>query len=261
MSLPRFFMTIPDMHPRLRPGLSGAISCEKSICHHLVKVLRMRPGEEIELVERGTWAAWRCRLDEVSDSDVRVTVLDALPQTSYPFRTTLLFGYSKGDKNERIVRQATELGVARIMPTVFERSVSRPDEKRTVRKHERLQMVAQSAAEQSHRSDIPDVRTIASFGGALEVLAADKTDLIVVPWEEEAVAALSQALSLDDLPQTPHIALVIGPEGGVSLSEIEALRAMGALTASLGPSILRVDTAVCAALAVVHDLLWARARA
>ena len=263
MALPRFFMTIPEGHPPLYVGMSGGINCEKPLCHHLVNVLRARPGDEVELVERDTWVVWLCRLDEVSAENVSVTVLDELLQKPLPYQTTLLFGLSKGDKNERIVRQATELGVARIMPTIFERSVSRPDAKKAARKKERLQAIAESAAEQSHRADIPKVCEILSFEEALTSLCQENPDglphPILVPWEEETPRALSQDINAPALKETPHITVVIGPEGGISQNEITELRNRGAHTVSLGPTILRVDTAVVATLAIVHDLLFAQA--
>ena len=258
MTRPRFFMTVPKDHPPIYVGMSGGISCEKELCHHLVNVLRLHPKDTIELIERGSWSSWLCRLDTISGEDVRVTVLDALPQKPLPYRTTLFYGFSKGDKNDRIVRQATELGVARLMPVIFERSVSRPSPKRAVHKFERLQAIAQSAAEQSHRADIPDAREIAPFAVALKRLREDKPDLILVLWEEEEPRPLSRSIDLSALPDDPSVALVVGPEGGISQDEIAALRAAGAVTASLGPTILRVDTAVAAALSILQDTLSAR---
>jgi 16S rRNA (uracil1498-N3)-methyltransferase len=238
--------------------MSGGINCEEKACRHMVSVLRLQVGDEIEIVERDDWRAWRCRLDSTVLGKVSVTVLEALPAAAPPFATTLLFGLAKGDKNERIVRQATELGVACLMPVIFERSVSRPDPKRAANKVARLRAVAASAAQQAHRADVPKVEELLPFATVLGRLRESKPDLLLVPWEEEAAQPLSQSIDASTLPPHPRVTLVVGPEGGISAEEIDALRQLGARAASLGATILRVDTAACAALAILHNTLNAR---
>ena len=271
MALPRFFVSLPSSHPPVEVGQVGSISCEKEVCHHIVNVLRLKVGDRIEIAQRELWTVWLCELETVSADDVRVSVLEQIPQSEEPFETTLVLGFSKGDTNEKVVRQATELGVKRIVPVLFERSISRPDEKRAKTKIERLRKVALSAAQQSHRLDVPVIEELQSFPAAIELISALQADLMLVPWEEERVTSLATVIKQEqlqkqiymqhpDIPQVtesryPHVLVVIGPEGGISADEIDTLRGIGARSVSLGSTILRVDTAAVAALAIVHDAL------
>ena len=271
MALPRFFVSLPSAHPPLEAGQVGSIKCEKEVCHHIANVLRLKVGDRIEIAQRGKWTVWLCELETVNANDVRVSVLEHIPQESLPVETTLVLGFSKGDTNERVVRQTTELGVKRIVPVLFERSISRPDEKRAKLKIERLRKVALSAAQQSHRLDVPVVEELQSFSTAIELISALQADLLIVPWEEERAASLTSTIKQAQLPKQipvqhpdipqvtesryPHVVVTIGPEGGISAGEIDTLRRIGVRSVSLGSTILRVDTAAVAALAVVHECL------
>ena len=271
MALPRFFVSLPVKHPALEVGQTGGIGCEKEACHHIANVLRLKVGDKIEIVQRDSWTAWLCQLTHVTSDDVRVKVLEKIPQEGNPFETTLVLGFSKGDTNEKVVRQATELGVARIVPVLFERSISRPDEKRAKTKLDRLRKIALTAAQQSHRLDVPAVEELQGFSAAVELISALQADLLLVLWEEELSISLASVIKQKrlpkqicaqhpDIPQVtesryPHVVTVIGPEGGISTDEVDALRALGAHSVSLGPTILRVDTAAVTALAIVHDAL------
>ncbi|MCL2526367.1 MAG: 16S rRNA (uracil(1498)-N(3))-methyltransferase [Coriobacteriia bacterium] len=269
MSLPRFFIDQPTKQSGHEgcTDFSGVIVADMTLCfdkssssyHHIANVLRIEPGEQIELVVRDVWAPWLCEIESIDTRELHVRVLSAIETPLLPFETTLVLGFCKGDTNEKVVRQATELGVTRIIPTLFARSVSRPDSKKAASKIERLRKIAMASAQQAHRNDLPEILKLQSFGTALKTVNDLLPDLIAVPWEEEGVHhSLSELIENSLLPEAPEITrmvIVIGPEGGIRADEIEQLHDIGAHSVSLGPTILRVDTAACTAIAVSHDAL------
>jgi 16S rRNA (uracil1498-N3)-methyltransferase len=253
MSLHRFFLTAPlaDNDPALLP-LSDADA------HHAVAVLRVRAGEEIEVVEPAPVSAlWRVRVVEVAADDERgwlvaerVTQLASRPVG--PF-VTLFQGVAKGEKMDVIVRQAVEVGAAEIVPILSARSVVKLDERKAAERGSRWRRIAESAAKQSHRLRVPDVSDPIRFADALALLSA--YDAAVVLWEEHRGRGIASVLASVGRAEGSRIALVIGPEGGFSAEEIASLEGSGVVPASLGPTILRTETAAVAALAIaVHEL-------
>ncbi|MCL2403691.1 MAG: 16S rRNA (uracil(1498)-N(3))-methyltransferase [Coriobacteriia bacterium] len=258
MARPRFFIDQPHVHQVFAADTDAFLRSDSEAYRHIVQVLRLGAGKSVELVQRGVWVTWLCTITSIDDEQVTLRVIEALESRELPFQTTLVLGFSKGDTNEKVVRQATELGVKRIIPVLLERSISRPDAKRAKTKVERLRKIAASAAQQAHRSDLPVIEDLQSFAATVQMVEGLEADLIVVPWEEEGDHPLSACIKntdLDSSSQATHVVVVIGPEGGISLDEITALRDIGARSVSLGPTILRVDTAACTALAIVHDVL------
>ena len=254
MARPRFFIE-EDYRQEFALGATLTIPSTSPVYRHAIKALRLELNEQAELVFCNVWDVWLCTLISVDAQSLTFKFLEKMQVKSLPFESILAIGFSKGDTNERVVRQASELGVARIIPVLFERSVSRPDHKRARAKVERLRKVSLSASQQSHRADLPIVEELKSFSEFTELIADLSPELLLAAWEEEQEATLSDCLY--DLPSTDalRILTVIGPEGGISAGEMDVLRRAGAKSLSLGPTILRVDTAVVAALAVVHSTL------
>jgi len=255
MSLHRFFLTAPlaENDPALLP-LSDADA------HHAVAVLRVRAGEEIEVVEPAPEIAlWRVRVVEAAADEERgwlvaerVTRLAAPP--SGP-SVTLFQGVAKGDKMDSIVRQAVEVGAAEIVPVLTMRTVVKLDERKCADRGERWRRIAESAAKQAHRLRVPDVSDPVKLPDALPLLA--EYDAAVVLWEEHHGAGIDAALArvAAEHRGNARVAVVVGPEGGFSAEEVAALEVAGAQPASLGPSILRTETAAVVALAIaVHAL-------
>ncbi|MCL2680501.1 MAG: 16S rRNA (uracil(1498)-N(3))-methyltransferase [Coriobacteriia bacterium] len=268
MTLPRFFITLPSDQQPCAPGstllLSRTGDFDAQVYHHLVTVLRLKSGEQIQIVQRDSWQGWLCQIETIDATQLTLRVITKLEAASDPFELTLVIGCSKGDTTEQVVRQASELGVARIMPVLFDRCVSRPRGTRAEGKIARLQKVAQSAAQQSQRCDLPIVTQLYSFSAAAEQLVQLQPDALFILWEEEEEpsSTLTEMLAKLPLPdpavRRPHIVLVVGPEGGITYSEVAALRELGGSSVSLGRSILRVDTAACAAVAITAAALRSR---
>ena len=163
-------------------------------------------------------------------------------------------GLPKADKLEWIIQKATELGVWEIWPVEMTRSVARLGKNdRDAKKRERFSRIALEAAKQSGRAHVPEVREAVSFEKALKRLEEEPFDLILVAWEEEHALPLSKAVekyrqSHDELKR---VLIVIGPEGGIDEAEQQSLATLGAQSVTLGPRILRTETAGLCALAAL----------
>lgn len=210
---------------------------------HMTKSLRMRAGEHIT-VSDGQGMDYGCEITGIDEIGVHVKVLYSQPSNvEANVKVTLYQGLPKGDKMDLIVQKAVELGVYKIVPVLTERSVSRPDGKSAAKKRERWQKIAEEAAKQSGRGLVPVVENIKTFH---EIIWENCEPLKILFYE--GGGAPMQAI-LKNYPE--QIALLIGPEGGWDKNEVGVLELVGAKTATLGPRILRTETAPLAALSVV----------
>lgn len=236
------------------PGQSVTLSEAESA--HAAKVLRLRSGEKIQLLDgERLWNAELARVDE--RTSVALTG-DECPSPESKTRVTLWQGLPKADKLEWIVQKATELGAWAIWPVEMERSVAKADKaERSEKKRERLSRIALEAAKQSGRAHVPEAARTVSFSQALERLEKDPSELVLVAWEEEHALPLSQAVReharRHGAPQS--VCIVIGPEGGISRAEWQALHDAGAVSVTLGRRILRTETAGLCALSVLWGAL------
>ena len=167
-------------------------------------------------------------------------------RTSTGRAVVLLQGLPKGDKLEWVLQKATELGVSAVWPVVTARSVARPRADALGTRHTRWQRIVEEAARQSGRADVPEVTVLRALDEAVRTLPAGVRLLVLD--EEERSERLGRAAG--DGP----VALVVGPEGGLGREEVDALRAAGGVPVSLGPLVLRTETAGLAALAVLRHL-------
>lgn len=209
---------------------------------HAAKVLRLRPGDEVCAMD-GAGHRWRAGVDAVDGSAVTLRLLEALPANEAPVRVTVYQGMPKADKLEFIAQKLTELGIAALVPVVMSRSVARPEAKERDKRRERLDRIAREAAKQCRRAMPVDVAPALSWREACERMQAH--DLLLAPWEDARGRRVRDAWTAQ--PGARDIGIVIGPEGGIAPEEIEALEALGALTVTLGPRILRAETAAVTA--------------
>ncbi|MDR3685824.1 MAG: 16S rRNA (uracil(1498)-N(3))-methyltransferase [Coriobacteriia bacterium] len=246
MSAHRFFLTAP-----LAPVPGGLMPMAPADVHHAVDVLRLRVGETIDVVEPDG-RVWRISLTEVGSEGVVGDVVREIPTLSLP-RVTLFQGVAKGDKMDDIVRQAVEVGAEAIVPILTARSVVQLDERRSAQRAERWQRVALAAAKQSKRATVPLVSAPVPLRDALVELAA--FDGAVVLWEECEGLGIASAVKRCASSADARVALIVGPEGGLATEEVDALVALGATPATLGPTILRTETAAIVALALAIGAL------
>ncbi|MHB8947381.1 MAG: RsmE family RNA methyltransferase [Bacillota bacterium] len=226
----------------------GSVSFGPDQLRQMTRVLRLRPDETvIAVVPGGPGEAGR---EFIARPDGTV-VAERLGQAPAPVPVTLFQGLPKGDRFELILQKATELGAAAVVPVLTERVVARPRPEQVPGKLTRWRAVAREAAEQCGRSDLPDV--VAPVDWPAACAAASLADLALVPWENETAAGLKEIVR-SDVSRTAarlRVAVLIGPEGGLSPREVEAARRSGVRPVGLGPRILRTETAAVAALTMV----------
>lgn len=239
----------------------GRVVFDRGETRHLARVLRLRPGD-IVLAADGQGRDYTVRLETVGETATG-DVLGVAPRAAESaLRLTLVQSVPKGDKMEQIVRAATELGVARVVPVLAERTIVVLEPGRWRERARRWQRVAKEAAKQCGRAVIPPVdppRPLAEF------LAADEpAELRLCLWEAAAQAGegTGQARSLEttlaanlprSLPINARVVLLVGPEGGLARREVESARARGFTIVGAGPRILRTETAGPALVAILQN--------
>ena len=210
--------------------------------HHISRVLRMKAGDALSLCD-GAGNEYDAVITSVSPEAVVCALGERhASEAESPVRVTLLQCLPKTGKMELIVQKCTELGVFAIVPVVSSRCVVVPN-KDYDKKRERYNRVALEAAKQSRRGMIPSVLPLTE----LKKIDVKAFDLFLVAYEDENTVSLKQALRAAKSPQS--IALLIGPEGGLEEAEVAQLVKAGAKSVSLGPRILRTETAGMAMLA------------
>ncbi|SOC36339.1 16S rRNA (uracil(1498)-N(3))-methyltransferase [Ureibacillus acetophenoni] len=218
---------------------------------HISKVMRMEVGEKIVTVVDEV--AYICEIVSISDQIVVRQTGDIVPSPEMPIRIDIACGLPKGDKLEFIAQKATELGMHRLIPFKAERSIVKWDEKKGEKKTERLQKIAQEAAEQSHRTQVPEILPPISFKQLISLMS--DYDVVFIADEEDAKKD-NRTRFADKLKKvydnkSKSILLIFGPEGGISRTEAEGFSTAGAETMSLGPRILRAETAPLYALSAI----------
>lgn len=218
---------------------------------HIAKVMRMTTGEKVIVVANNE--AHICTITHIEQDVVVEQTGDTIPSPELPVNVTIACGLPKGDKLELIAQKGTELGMYVLLPFAAERSIVKWDDKKGKKNQERLQKIAKEAAEQSHRTHIPVVEMPISFKQLLA--RAPEFDAVFIADEEDAKVEKRTRFA-DKLKnvydnKSESILCIFGPEGGISRAEVDALRAAGAQVMSLGPRILRAETAPLYALSAI----------
>jgi 16S rRNA (uracil1498-N3)-methyltransferase len=239
--LPRFFV--------MPSAISGdSATLDSAVAHQVRHVLRMRAGERVVLLDN-SGQEFVVELGETAGREITGRVLESRASPAEPrVRLTLYPALLKGDKFEWLLQKGTELGIAAFQPVLCERSVRTGAGEQ---KGERWQRIVREAAEQSERGIVPSLGATIPFSAALERVSPDA--LTLIPYEEEHALSLRAVLSSHS--SATHINLLIGPEGGFTPEEIASAQARGAIAVTLGPRILRAETAgIAAAAAVMYAL-------
>ena len=219
--------------------------------HHIVKVMRMEIGDQIICVDpEGKQAV--CKLSEITNSSVVADVVQWIDESpELPISITIASGLPKGDKLEWIIQKGTELGAHQFLPFSAARSVVKWDEKKAVKKMERWQKIAKEAAEQSHRTKVPNIINPMSFKDLLK--KSKDFDYKLAAYEEESRQGETSVLSstLQKMKGGQNLLFVFGPEGGLAEEEVQQLNEYGFSLCGLGPRILRTETAPLYSLAAI----------
>lgn len=218
---------------------------------HISKVMRMTVGEEVIVVSNNV--ATVCKIVAIDEQVYVEKTNTVIPSPEMPIKVDIACGLPKGDKLELIAQKATELGMHALIPFAAERSIVKWDDKKAKKNQERLQKIAQEAAEQSHRTYVPQVMQPISVKQLIQTFS--NYDAVYIADEEEAklVARTTFKQKLQSLNNEGalHILCIFGPEGGISRQESALFLNAGAQTMSLGPRILRAETAPLYALAAI----------
>lgn len=215
--------------------------------HHIANVLRLGIGEEIEVV----WQEkiYTLKITGVSKKDVTTQIVSVVEiEQETKIEVVLYQGLPKGEKLEWVIQKATELGVAKIVPLVTERAIVKLDEAKSNKKVLRWQKIADEASEQSKRMISPTITNVMKWQDFLTEITEENT-LTIVLWEDEKTVGLKEILTKNS--NVKKINLLIGPEGGLTESEVKCACEKGAVKASLGKRILRTETAAIASVAIV----------
>lgn len=218
--------------------------------NHIINVLRMKKGDEIQVCNQETGDNYNAQITQYTKNEVDCEIIERINKTTESnVNITLFQGLPKFEKMELIIQKNTEVGVKRIVPVIMERTVVKIDEKVASKKLERWQKIAEIASKQSMRDIIPKIDNIIK----LRDIDITNFDAVLVAYENEEHNKLKDELqklskkiegtNSNNNEENFNIAIVIGPEGGISEKEIELLAEKNAKFVSLGRRILRTETA------------------
>ncbi len=225
------------------------ISITGSDAAHIKKVLRMKSGDRIGLFD-GRGFEYEARIKNLLAGSVEVSITKRfLSASESPVQIIVAQALLKDKKMDILARQLTEIGITKLIPFISVRSVPRPDKKRLSARRKRWEKIAIEALKQCRRGHVAEIGETITFNDIIKI--DDEFDLKVVFWENES-KPISDAVQQVHDRHYRKILAVLGPEGGFPEKEIEDARASGFVTASLGPRILRAETAAVAACTILQ---------
>lgn len=216
--------------------------------NHIRNVLRMKPGDQIGIRD-GISRNYICSLETITAGEICARILsEEAGDSELPARIWLFQGLPKSDKMEWIIQKAVELGAYRIVPMETRRSVVKLDKKKAEAKARRWNAIAEGAAKQSGRVIVPEVSEAVGFTEACAM--AKKLDLGLIPYELARGMEETKEIFRAIHPGM-QVGVLIGPEGGFDVDEVEEARQAGIRPVTLGRRILRTETAGMTALSIL----------
>ena len=236
MRISRFYLDAPLSE--------GEQLLDGDLAHYIGRVLRLGPGAPVQ-VFNGSGQEWPGEVQEVSKRQVRLTLAAPIAgMTESPLHIHLGQAMSRGERMDWAIQKAVELGANQITPLFTERCEVRLQGERADKRQQHWQQIAISACEQSGRSHVPLVHAPTPLADWLASLSA----------ELKLVLHHRTSQNLHSLPTPDSLGLLIGPEGGLSSTEIEQAEAAGFHAARFGPRVLRTETAPIVALSIAQQL-------
>ncbi len=250
MTLPVFLSQTP------LAGATGAITVGPEVAGHAVRVRRMGAGEELELID-GTGVRLRGTIQEGTSESVTLSVTEVTEEPQQRPRLVLVQALAKNDRDIQAIEAATEVGVDAVIPWAAQRSIADWPAKKAHKMATKWTNVLTAATLQARRARVPELGELIR-GTAVTQLVTPTSRVIVLDETEstgltEAVNDLGEGSATQG--DIDEIVVIVGPEGGITPAEVDALVSAGARTAVLGPTILRASTAGPVALAIVQTLL------
>ena len=230
--------------------LADTIEITGEDAHHLMHVMRAKPGQEVTVVDDAGQAA-RMAMTAFSATAVTLTLIERLDaDTEPPIDITLAPCLLKGDKMEFVVQKAVELGATRVVPLKSQNCVVRYEAKKAAQRQQRGQKIADEACKQCGRTSLIEVAPIAELQAFVSTVPEGACLLFC--YENETQQGIKRVLRQAAAMGVQTFILLIGPEGGFTLAEAAAIEQAGGHSVTLGPRILRAETAAVAALTVVQ---------
>lgn len=216
--------------------------------NHIKNVLRMQPGEELNISNGVDGKEYRCAIEELGDEIICSLRFIKEDGVELPSKIFLFQGLPKSDKMELVIQKAVELGVYEVIPVAMSRSIVKLDDKKAKARVARWQEIARAAAKQSKRAIIPQVHEVMTFKQAVEY--AKDLDVKLIPYEMAEGMAHTREL-IGAIKPGQSIGFFIGPEGGIDDSELSLAIDNGFESITLGKRILRTETAGLTVLSIL----------
>ncbi len=242
--MPRFFIQ--------KKEISGSIATIKgSDIKHIRNVLRMKPGDMLLLFDE-TGFNYEAKIVALSSGSIAASIYRTFSsKTESRLNVVVAQAYLKDRTMDTVIRQVTELGIREWIPFTAKRSVPRPDQHRLRARMERWEKIAIESLKQCGRYQIPKISNLNTFDGVLT--RKRRHDIKMIFWENET-KGINAACFLEKKEAIDSVLIMLGPEGGFTKGEIQHAKEHGFVTASLGPRILKADTATIAACALVQSI-------
>ena len=225
-----------------------SVTVTGELYRHMARVLRLKQGDVVELIDGGG-ARHGGVIEEVAAKHltVRITATGTVPEQEGGLQITLYQGLPKGEKLDLILQKCTELGVAEVVTFDADRSIVKLRGERSAARLGRYEKIVQEAARQSGRSSVPKV----AIGGSLETVLRESGHTVkLLLWEGEEKTTLHDCFRAWPAPES--VAVVVGPEGGLSSGEVAQALKSGFTPVTLGKRILRTETAGLAMLSILQ---------
>lgn len=240
--MPKFFADFNDS----REEENGRVIISGDDALHIKNALRGKPGQILTVCDK-QGNDMSCKIDEINDRQVILTVINSIPADTEPeIRITLFQGLPKSDKMELIIQKTVELGVHEIVPVITEHVIVKVNKNKD-QKIDRYNRISVAAAKQSMRGVVPHVSDFMSLPKAVEYSKA--LDLVFVAYENENKSGLKDILKQQSFKT---VGVFIGPEGGFSAKEIHMFNESGIPQVTLGKRILRTETAGLVTIAIMN---------
>ena len=212
--------------------------------NHIKNVLRMKIDDELIVSNKEKGNSFLCKISEIGDNKIVCNIIEERESTEPVVEVSLFQGIPKSDKMELIIQKNVEIGINKIYPVEMKFCIGKIKDNKKIT---RWQTIAEAAAKQSKRNIIPTIENPISFKEMAEILK--EYDLALIAYENEEKTNIKKVLQQN--PDAKKIAIIIGPEGGISKEEVDNLVSNGANEVSLGKRILRTETASISMLSMI----------
>lgn len=237
--MPRFFVTSDNID-------GNNISIIGDDAYHIARSLRMAVGDDLTVCD-GDGVEYSCTLTKIRDEECTCQINSSgRSSTEPPIYISLFMAFPKGDKLETVVQKAVELGASEIIPFESSRCIKKPKAEKVDKQTSRLEKIAKEAAKQCGRSILPKVGQPLSYTSMLD--RATESDIALFCYEDETATTIRSAISGGNFST---ISIIIGSEGGFSPDEAKLAKERGCISVTLGPRILRCETAPAYALTAI----------